>query len=132
MDSLSPSLAFLAGNLAVVNPRGCATFPAFLSFYVGAETTYVGAETTLPSMRGRMAQGLVVGLTVTAAIIVGAALAVLGARSFSPSSTSMQRLSRTGAMVTVRRTSVGAKCKHRTSSPSSPVREAATRPAGAD
>jgi len=63
MDSLSPSLAFLAGNLAVVNPRGCATFPAFLSFYVGAETTYVGAETTLPSMRGRMAQGLVVGLS---------------------------------------------------------------------
>src|SRR6266849_1566870 len=126
MDSLSPSPAFLAGNLAVVNPRGCATFPAFLSFYVGPE------ETTLPSMRGRMTQGLVVGLTVTAAIIVGAALAVLGARSFSPSSTSMQRLSRTGAMVTVRGTSVGAKCKHRTSSPSSPVRKAATGPGGAD
>lgn len=106
MDSLSPSPAFLARNLAVVNPRDCATFPAFLSFYVGPE------ETTLPSMRGRMTQGLVVRLIVTvaflavftlvgvplafgatllpraapwAAIIVGAALAVLGARSFSPS-----------------------------------------------
>lgn len=99
MDSLSLSLAFLAGNLAAVNPCGFAMLPAFLSFYVGAE------ETTLPSIRGRLAQGLVVGLTVTvaflavftlvgvplalgatvlaraapwAAITVGAALAVLG------------------------------------------------------
>ena len=78
MDSLSLSLAFLAGNLAAVNPCGFAMLPAFLSFYVGAE------DGRLPSVGSRLGQGLAVGLTVTAAFLgvftlVGIPLA-LGAR----------------------------------------------------
>lgn len=63
MDSLSLSLAFLAGNLATVNPCGFALLPAFLSFYLGAE------EQRLPSAPSRLAQGLMVGLTVTVAFL---------------------------------------------------------------
>jgi cytochrome c biogenesis protein CcdA len=63
VNGLSLSLAFLAGNLAVVNPCGFALLPAFLSFYVGAD------EHRLPSAGSRLAQGLLVGLTVTVAFL---------------------------------------------------------------
>ena len=64
MDSLSLSLAFLAGNLATVNPCGFAMLPALVSFYVGADNA---SSTSLPS---RLAQGLAVGLAVTAAFLM--------------------------------------------------------------
>lgn len=63
MDSVPLSLAFLAGNLAAVNPCGFAMLPAFLSFYVGV------GEGRLPSAGSRLGQGLAVGLTVTAAFL---------------------------------------------------------------
>jgi cytochrome c biogenesis protein CcdA len=63
VNVLAVSLAFLAGNLATVNPCGFAMLPAFLSFYVGAD------EQGLPSARGRLAQGLLVGAVVTVAFL---------------------------------------------------------------
>lgn len=63
MDYVSLSLAFLAGNLATVNPCGFALLPAFLTYYVGAD------ERSLPSTSSRLAQGLIVGLVVTAAFL---------------------------------------------------------------
>jgi cytochrome c biogenesis protein CcdA len=53
----------VAGGLATLNPCGFPLLPAFLSFYVGAE------ERSLPRAPGRIAQGLLVGLLVTAGFI---------------------------------------------------------------
>jgi cytochrome c-type biogenesis protein len=57
------SVALVAGGLATLNPCGFPLLPAFLSFYVGAE------ERRLPRAPGRIAQGLLVGLLVTAGFI---------------------------------------------------------------
>jgi cytochrome c biogenesis protein CcdA len=57
------SVALVAGGLATLNPCGFPLLPAFLSFYVGAE------ERRLPPAQGRIAQGLLVGLLVTAGFI---------------------------------------------------------------
>jgi cytochrome c-type biogenesis protein len=57
------SVALVAGGLATLNPCGFPLLPAFLSFYVGAE------ERRLPPAPGRIAQGLLVGVLVTAGFI---------------------------------------------------------------
>src|ERR671925_2356537 len=57
------SVALVAGALATLNPCGFPLLPAFLSFYVGAR------EERLPTARGRLAQGLVTGLVVTAGFL---------------------------------------------------------------
>jgi cytochrome c-type biogenesis protein len=57
------SVALVAGGLATVNPCGFPLLPAFLSFYVGAE------ERRLPRAPSRIAQGLLVGLLVTAGFV---------------------------------------------------------------
>jgi cytochrome c-type biogenesis protein len=57
------SLALVAGALATVNPCGFPMLPAFLSFYAGAD------EGALPRASTRVAQGLVVGLLVTAGFL---------------------------------------------------------------
>ncbi len=57
------ALALVAGALASVNPCGFPLFPAFLSFYVGAE------EAALPRAPTRVAQGLVVGFLVAAGFL---------------------------------------------------------------
>ncbi|MPZ92588.1 MAG: cytochrome c biogenesis protein CcdA [Actinobacteria bacterium] len=58
------ALALVAGALASVNPCGFPLLPAFLSFYVGAE------EDDLPRAPARVAQGLLVGLLVSAGFLV--------------------------------------------------------------
>lgn len=63
MDVFSLSFAFLAGNLATVNPCGFALLPGFLAYYVGAD------ERSLPSASSRLAQGLLVGFMVTIAFL---------------------------------------------------------------
>lgn len=63
MDVFALSFAFLAGNVAVVNPCGFALLPGFLTYYVGAD------ERSLPSASSRLAQGLLVGLMVTVAFL---------------------------------------------------------------
>ena len=57
------ALALVAGALASVNPCGFPLLPAFLSFYVGAE------EDDLPRAPARVAQGLLVGLLVSAGFL---------------------------------------------------------------
>lgn len=57
------SIALVAGGLATLNPCGFPLLPAFLSFYVGAE------EGRLPRAPSRIAQGLLVGLLVTAGFV---------------------------------------------------------------
>ena len=57
------ALALVAGALASVNPCGFPLLPAFLSFYVGAE------EDVLPRASARAAQGLLVGLLVSAGFL---------------------------------------------------------------
>lgn len=57
------SIALVAGALAALNPCGFPLLPAFLSFYVGAN------EGQLPRAPGRVAQGLLVGLLVTAGFL---------------------------------------------------------------
>jgi cytochrome c biogenesis protein CcdA len=57
------TLALVAGALATVNPCGFPMLPAFLSFYAGAD------EGALPRVSTRVAQGLVVGLLVTAGFL---------------------------------------------------------------
>ena len=57
------ALALVAGALASVNPCGFPLLPAFLSFYVGAE------EDSLPRAPARAAQGLLVGLLVSAGFL---------------------------------------------------------------
>ncbi len=57
------ALALVAGALASVNPCGFPLLPAFLSFYVGAE------EDVLPRAPARAAQGLLVGLLVSAGFL---------------------------------------------------------------
>jgi cytochrome c biogenesis protein CcdA len=57
------TIALVAGGLAAVNPCGFPLLPAFLSFYVGAN------EGQLPRAPGRVAQGLLVGLLVTAGFL---------------------------------------------------------------
>jgi cytochrome c-type biogenesis protein len=57
------SLALVAGALATLNPCGFPMLPAFLSFYAGAD------EGALPRASTRVAQGLVVGLLVTAGFL---------------------------------------------------------------
>lgn len=57
------ALALVAGALASVNPCGFPLLPAFLSFYVGAE------EESLPRAPARAAQGLLVGLLVSAGFL---------------------------------------------------------------
>ncbi len=57
------SIALVAGGLATLNPCGFALLPAFLSFYVGA------AEESLPRAPNRVAQGLLVGMLVTAGFL---------------------------------------------------------------
>lgn len=63
MDTVPLSLAFAAGGLAVLNPCGVALLPAFLSFYATAP------EGELPRAPSRLAQGLLVGLLVTAGFL---------------------------------------------------------------
>lgn len=70
MNAVSLTLAFLAGTVATVNPCGFALLPAFLSYYVGTE------EARLPAS-GRLGQGLIVGLAVTASFL--AVFALVGA-----------------------------------------------------
>lgn len=60
MDAVPLSLALLAGGFSILNPCGFPLLPAFLSFYVGAEEETLGAPTN------RAAQGLLVGLLVSA------------------------------------------------------------------
>lgn len=57
------SIALVAGALSTVNPCGFPMLPAFLSFYAGAD------EGRLPRASTRLAQGLVVGLLVTAGFL---------------------------------------------------------------
>jgi cytochrome c-type biogenesis protein len=57
------ALALVAGALASVNPCGFPLLPAFLSFYVGAD------EDVLPQAPARAAQGLLVGLLVSAGFL---------------------------------------------------------------
>jgi cytochrome c-type biogenesis protein len=64
------ALALVAGALASVNPCGFPLLPAFLSFYVGAE------EDVLPRAPARVAQGLLVGLLVSAGFL--AVFAIVG------------------------------------------------------
>jgi cytochrome c biogenesis protein CcdA len=64
------ALALVAGALASVNPCGFPLLPAFLSFYVGAD------EDALPHAPARAAQGLLVGLFVSAGFL--AVFAVVG------------------------------------------------------
>jgi len=56
-------IALVAGGLAALNPCGFPLLPAFLSFYMGAD------EGRLPRAPGRLAQGLLVGLLVTAGFL---------------------------------------------------------------
>ena len=63
MGSVSLSLAAITGALSVLNPCGFPLLPAFLSFYVGTD------DTRLPSATTRAAQGLQVGLLVTAGFL---------------------------------------------------------------
>lgn len=60
MDAVPLSLALVAGAVSVLNPCGFPLLPAFLSFYVGAD------EESLVSPANRAAQGLIVGLLVSA------------------------------------------------------------------
>jgi len=57
------ALALVAGALASVNPCGFPLLPAFLSFYVGAD------DDVLPQAPARAAQGLLVGLLVSAGFL---------------------------------------------------------------
>lgn len=57
------SIALVAGALSTVNPCGFPMLPAFLSFYAGAD------EGRLPRASTRLAQGLFVGLLVTAGFL---------------------------------------------------------------
>ena len=57
------ALALVAGALASINPCGFPLLPAFLSFYVGAD------ESDLPRAPARTAQGLLVGLLVSAGFL---------------------------------------------------------------
>lgn len=63
MGSVSLSLAAITGALSVLNPCGFPLLPAFLSFYVGAD------DTRLPSAASRVAQGLQIGVLVTAGFL---------------------------------------------------------------
>lgn len=63
-------IAIVAGALASVNPCGFPLLPAFLSFYVGAD------EEFLPRASARAAQGLLVGVLVSAGFL--AVFAVVG------------------------------------------------------
>ena len=63
MHAVPISIALVAGGLATLNPCGFALLPAFLSFYVGAR------EESLPRAPNRVAQGLLVGLLVTAGFL---------------------------------------------------------------
>ena len=64
-------VAFLAGNLATLNPCGFAMLPGFLSFYLG---TSDGADQV---RGGRLGEGLIVGGLVTAGFVgVFAVLAI--------------------------------------------------------
>jgi cytochrome c-type biogenesis protein len=75
------TIALVAGGLAALNPCGFPLLPAFLSFYVGA------SEGQLPRAPGRIAQGLLVGVLVTAGFLGVFALVglpiVYGARTVS-------------------------------------------------
>ena len=61
MDAVPLSLALMAGAFSILNPCGFPLLPAFLSFYVGTEE-----EDALVSPTNRAAQGLLVGLLVSA------------------------------------------------------------------
>ena len=63
MGSVSLSLAAITGALSVLNPCGFPLLPAFLSFYVGTD------DARLPSAASRVAQGLQIGLLVTAGFL---------------------------------------------------------------
>ena len=63
MGSVSLSLAAITGALSVLNPCGFPLLPAFLSFYVGTD------DSRLPSAPSRVAQGLQIGLFVTAGFL---------------------------------------------------------------
>lgn len=63
MNGFSLAIAFLAGNVATLNPCGFALLPAFLSLYMGTD---VGTET--PPAK-RLTHGLLVGATVTAGFV---------------------------------------------------------------
>ena len=69
--TVSLAVALVAGGLSVLNPCGFPLLPAFLAYYVGA------GDEALPPAPNRIAQGLVVGLTVTVGFLgVFAALAL--------------------------------------------------------
>jgi cytochrome c biogenesis protein CcdA len=63
MGSVPVALALVAGGLATLNPCGFPLLPAFLTFYVGADAEQ------LPRAPTRVAQGLLVGLLVTAGFL---------------------------------------------------------------
>ena len=63
VGSVSLSLAAITGALSVLNPCGFPLLPAFLSFYVGTDNS------RLPSAASRVAQGLQIGLLVTAGFL---------------------------------------------------------------
>jgi cytochrome c biogenesis protein CcdA len=63
VGSVSLSLAAVTGALSVLNPCGFPLLPAFLSFYVGTD------DSQLPSAANRVAQGLQIGLLVTAGFL---------------------------------------------------------------
>lgn len=63
MEAIPLSLAVVAGGLATLNPCGFPLLPAFLTYYTGA------SEENLPSAPNRMAQGLLVGVLVTAGFL---------------------------------------------------------------
>ena len=63
VGSVSLSLAAITGALSVLNPCGFPLLPAFLSFYVATD------DSRLPSAASRVAQGLQIGLLVTAGFL---------------------------------------------------------------
>ena len=63
VGSVSLSLAAITGALSVLNPCGFPLLPAFLSFYVGTD------DSRLPSAASRVAQGLQIGVLVTAGFL---------------------------------------------------------------
>jgi len=63
VDAVPITVAVAAGGLAVINPCAFPLLPAFLSFYLGAD------EAQLPRAATRVAQGLLVGLLVTAGFL---------------------------------------------------------------
>lgn len=71
MIDASLAVAFSAGLVATVNPCGFAMLPAYLSWYVGGESSFHGSA----SLALRLGRGLAVGAIVSAGFLVVFAIA---------------------------------------------------------